>query len=139
LELAAVEIACRLTAVESTAAAVGPGVRLAAYFRVHKNEAAAIAKAVGDVVATWHNVADRHGLNINQIDRMASAFEHEQTFGGVGDPPGQKEDFKPRTQVRSSCSSLRFKGGSDRPKPRTSARFYENRVHRICTRAALSY
>ena len=50
---------------------------IAAYFRVDKNEAAAIAKAVGDVVATWRDVAGQHGLNANQIDRMASAFEHE--------------------------------------------------------------
>ena len=31
---------------------------------------------VGDVVATWRDVAAQHGLTLNQIDRMASAFEH---------------------------------------------------------------
>ena len=42
-----------------------------------KPETTAIAKAVGGVVATWREVAGQHGLTANQIDRMASAFEHE--------------------------------------------------------------
>lgn len=47
----------------------------AAYFRLDKSEAA--AKDVGAVVATWREVAGQHGLTANQIERMASAFEHE--------------------------------------------------------------
>lgn len=50
---------------------------VAAYFRLSKAEALAIAKEVGDVVATWREVAGQHGLTANQIDRMASAFEHD--------------------------------------------------------------
>jgi len=49
----------------------------AAYFRLSKPEASAIAKDVGIVVATWREVAAQHGLTANQIDRMASAFEHD--------------------------------------------------------------
>jgi serine/threonine-protein kinase HipA len=49
----------------------------AAYFRLDRAEAAAIAKDVGAVVATWREVAGQHGLTANQIDRMASAFDHE--------------------------------------------------------------
>lgn len=49
----------------------------AAYFRVDKAEAIEVAKAVGAVVATWREVAGQHGLTANQIDRMASAFEHD--------------------------------------------------------------
>ena len=49
----------------------------AAYFRLGKSEALAIAKEVGIVVATWREVAGQHGLTANQIDRMASAFEHD--------------------------------------------------------------
>lgn len=49
----------------------------AAYFRVDKAEAAAITQAVGAAVATWREVAGQHGLTANQIDRMASAFDHE--------------------------------------------------------------
>ncbi len=36
-----------------------------------------LMRAVGDVVATWREVAGQHALTANQIDRMASAFEHE--------------------------------------------------------------
>lgn len=50
---------------------------VASYFRLEKAEARAIAKEVGDVVATWRDVAAQHGLTLNQIDRMASAFEHD--------------------------------------------------------------
>jgi serine/threonine-protein kinase HipA len=46
------------------------------YFRLDKVEAKAIAKNVGDAVASWREVAAQHGLTANQIDRMASAFEH---------------------------------------------------------------
>lgn len=48
----------------------------ARHFRLDNNEAKAIAKQVGDVVATWRDIAAQHGLTANQIDRMASAFEH---------------------------------------------------------------
>jgi len=50
---------------------------VAAYFRLDKIEAAATAKAVGAAVATWRDVATQHGLTANQLDRMASAFEHQ--------------------------------------------------------------
>lgn len=49
----------------------------AAYFRLGNPEAAAIAREIGAVVATWRDVAARHDLTANQIDRMASAFEHD--------------------------------------------------------------
>jgi len=49
----------------------------ATYFRLGKPEASAIAREIGAVVATWRDVAAQHGLTANQIDRMASAFEHD--------------------------------------------------------------
>jgi serine/threonine-protein kinase HipA len=57
-------------------ASLDTALAIAAYFRLSKPEAAAIAKEVGTAVATWRDVAVHHGLNSNQIDRMASAFEH---------------------------------------------------------------
>jgi serine/threonine-protein kinase HipA len=36
-----------------------------------------IAKQVGRAVSNWRDEAARHGLTKNEIDRMASAFEHE--------------------------------------------------------------
>ncbi|MDB5430783.1 MAG: Protein hipA [Caulobacter sp.] len=50
---------------------------VASYFRLDKAEASTIAKNVGDAVATWHDVAPHHGLTANQVDWMATAFEHD--------------------------------------------------------------
>lgn len=49
----------------------------AAAFGVGKADAAEMAKSVGAVVATWREVAGQRGLTANQIDRMASAFDHD--------------------------------------------------------------
>ena len=38
--------------------------------------ARAIAAEVAAVVSTWRAVARRHGISRQEIDRMASAFEH---------------------------------------------------------------
>jgi serine/threonine-protein kinase HipA len=50
---------------------------VAAYFELDPLEARAIAAQVGRVVATWRKEAARIGLTVSEIDRMASAFEHE--------------------------------------------------------------
>jgi serine/threonine-protein kinase HipA len=57
-------------------ASLDTALSVAGHFRLEKGEAAAIAKEVGEVVATWRDVAAQHDLTANQIDRMASAFEH---------------------------------------------------------------
>lgn len=57
---------------------------VAPHFRLGKAEAAAIAQAVSSVVATWREVAAQHGLTAHQIDRMASAFEHDDLAKGLG-------------------------------------------------------
>lgn len=49
---------------------------VAPYFRLGKAEAEAIVKEVAAGVGTWRDVAAVYGLTANQIDRMASAFEH---------------------------------------------------------------
>lgn len=49
---------------------------VAAYFELAAAEARAIAAEVGAAVARWRAVAARHGLSSQEIDRMASAFEH---------------------------------------------------------------
>jgi serine/threonine-protein kinase HipA len=51
----------------------------AAYFELDDREARAIAFEVGQAVAAWRQVAGRHGLTEAEIDRMASAFEHEDS------------------------------------------------------------
>ncbi len=50
---------------------------VAGYFELRNPEAQEIVRAVGTVVSTWRDEAARHGLPKSQVDRMASAFEHE--------------------------------------------------------------
>jgi serine/threonine-protein kinase HipA len=50
---------------------------VASYFELNAGEARAIAREVGNAVALWRKEAEKLGLNKNEIDRMASAFEHD--------------------------------------------------------------
>jgi serine/threonine-protein kinase HipA len=50
---------------------------VAAYFELEDAEARKIASEVGRVVSRWRKEATRIGLTSEQIDRMASAFEHD--------------------------------------------------------------
>ena len=47
------------------------------YFGLKLAEAKVIAAEVGAAVLAWREVATEQGLNSAQIDRMASAFEHD--------------------------------------------------------------
>ncbi len=47
------------------------------YFELNENKARAIAAEVGMAVRTWREEAARLGLTQAEINRMASAFEHE--------------------------------------------------------------
>jgi serine/threonine-protein kinase HipA len=47
------------------------------YFELNAARARKIAAEVGNVVAKWRDEAARHGLSKAEIDRMTSAFEHE--------------------------------------------------------------
>ena len=51
---------------------------VADYFALKLDEARKIASEVGKAVSTWRQAAARLGLSPVQIDRMASAFEHEE-------------------------------------------------------------
>lgn len=50
---------------------------VARYFGLKLHQARAIATEVGVAVLAWREVAAGHGLTNAQIERMASAFEHE--------------------------------------------------------------
>jgi len=50
---------------------------VAGYFELGEGEAHKIAGQVGQAVATWRKPASKLGLTPAEIDRMASAFEHE--------------------------------------------------------------
>jgi len=50
---------------------------VADYFELDKGKAKAIAAQVGKAIATWRDEAARHGIGRGEIDRMVSAFEHD--------------------------------------------------------------
>jgi serine/threonine-protein kinase HipA len=58
-------------------ASLAVAMAVAGYFELDDKKARAIAAQVGKAVATWRHEAARHGIRKNEIDRMASAFEHD--------------------------------------------------------------
>jgi serine/threonine-protein kinase HipA len=57
--------------------------QVAEHFGLKSDEAKAIAREVGDAVQGWRDAAKSHGLSANEIERMASAFEHEDLKNAV--------------------------------------------------------
>jgi serine/threonine-protein kinase HipA len=51
---------------------------VASYFELTTEQARVIAREAGKAVASWRKEAARLGLNSGEIDRMASAFEHNE-------------------------------------------------------------
>lgn len=70
---------------------------VAAYFEIGAPEARRIAKQVGTAVAAWRKVAARLGLKKKEIDRMATAFEHQDLQRALGKAPARAQ---PRTRAR---------------------------------------
>jgi len=58
-------------------ASLALAMEVAGYFELDLDRARAIAAQVGKVVAKWRDEAARYGLTKPEIDRMASAFDHE--------------------------------------------------------------
>lgn len=50
---------------------------VAGYFELEKDKAKTIANEVSKAVSKWQDEAARHGIGKTEIDRMASAFEHD--------------------------------------------------------------
>jgi serine/threonine-protein kinase HipA len=50
---------------------------VAGYFELDEAEAREIAVQVGKAVLSWRDEAAGQGITKHEIDRMASAFEHE--------------------------------------------------------------
>ena len=57
---------------------------VASYFELDDKKARAIAKRVGAAVSKWRDEAARHGLTKTEIDRMASAFDHDDLKLAIG-------------------------------------------------------
>ncbi|MBE9557760.1 MAG: type II toxin-antitoxin system HipA family toxin [Proteobacteria bacterium] len=62
---------------DDNAASLDLALEHAGYFELTDRDAAAIAKEVGAAVSSWRREASHLGLRSAEIDRMASAFEHD--------------------------------------------------------------
>lgn len=62
---------------EDTTASLAVAMEVAGYFQLDAKKSRDIAAQVGKGVSKWRAEAVRHGLKQAAIDRMASAFEHE--------------------------------------------------------------
>jgi serine/threonine-protein kinase HipA len=62
---------------DDTTASLDLAFEVAGYFELKDREARHIASEVGKSVKAWRREAARHGLSKSEIDRVASAFEHD--------------------------------------------------------------
>jgi serine/threonine-protein kinase HipA len=62
---------------DDSTASLALAMEVAGYFELDADKARDVAAQVGTVVSKWRAEAARHGLPKTEIDRMASAFEHE--------------------------------------------------------------
>ena len=58
-------------------ASLSLAMEVADYFELSADEARRIARQVGQAVAKWRTAAKKLGIAASEINRMASAFEHE--------------------------------------------------------------
>jgi serine/threonine-protein kinase HipA len=68
---------------EDNTASLKLAYEVAGYFELKKDEAGAIAQEAGKAVGVWRKEAAKLGITRPEIDRMASAFEHEDLKAAV--------------------------------------------------------
>jgi serine/threonine-protein kinase HipA len=62
---------------DDNTASLALAMEVAGYFELDADKARAIATLVGKAVSKWRDEAARHRLTKPELDRMASAFEHQ--------------------------------------------------------------
>jgi len=62
---------------DNSTASLPLALKVAGYFELDETGSQKIAAQVGAAVAMWRKIAVKVGLTLAEIDRMASAFEHE--------------------------------------------------------------
>ena len=62
---------------DDTAASIELALEVAEYFTLDGDQARAIAKDVAEAVADWRTIAATLGISAGEIDRMSTAFEHD--------------------------------------------------------------
>ncbi len=68
---------------EDSTASLELALSVAAYFELEETDARAIAVEVGQAVRCWREEGTRLGLARSQLERMASAFEHEDLHAAL--------------------------------------------------------
>jgi serine/threonine-protein kinase HipA len=66
---------------EDGTASLNLAYEVASYFDLTAEQARVIAREVKSAVASWYKTAERLGLRKPEVDRMESAFEHEDSKG----------------------------------------------------------
>jgi len=69
---------------DDNTASLALALEVAGYFELDGAKARQAAAQVGKTVAKWRAEAARHGLTKDEIDRMASAFEHQDLKAACG-------------------------------------------------------
>jgi serine/threonine-protein kinase HipA len=69
---------------DDNTASLGLAFEVAGYFEIANTRAREIAAEVAGVVSTWRAEAGRRGISRHQIDRMSSAFEHQDLQSARG-------------------------------------------------------
>lgn len=69
--------------VDDCTASLDLALRVAEYFEMDETEARSIAVEVGRSVRCWRDEASRLGLPAGQVERMASAFEHDDLHSAL--------------------------------------------------------
>ncbi len=68
---------------DDNTASLALAMEVAGYFEIDEAKAWGMAAEVGKAVAKWRDEAERLGINKEQIDRMASAFEHDDLKASI--------------------------------------------------------
>jgi serine/threonine-protein kinase HipA len=82
-------------------ASLDTALKAAKHFGIGAGDAAVIAAEVAIGVQTWRQGAKGHGLNASQIERMASAFDHEDLRKGLKMGPAPSRESAACTTARS--------------------------------------
>jgi serine/threonine-protein kinase HipA len=70
-------ILCMAIDIEDTTASLDLALSVADYFDLKPDAAKSIAVDVGKAVSRWRSYAKKVGISDSEINRMASAFDHE--------------------------------------------------------------
>ncbi len=95
-----------------TTASLPLAFEVAAYFELEPPEANKIAAQVGRAVASWRKEAAKLGLAAGEIDRMASAFEHEDLKAAL-----KRGAIGPSAKTSPASAKARRRVSSRTPKP----------------------